>query len=236
MYKYFNLIIIFSALPLLQGCIPAALVGGSATLGSSLAEERKFSDVISDAEIQATINTKWLKHDPKISEMVSLQVREGRVLLTGHVDRPLRQIDAVRLAWEARGVKEVIDETKLGDNSLKLYANDAWITTKLQTEMLFDQDISSINYNIKTVGGVIYLIGIAQNQQELDQVIQMARNINGVKNIVNHVRLKDGSLSQGGDLFPADNTASIREEAPIEAQPASNGNYNSDNFPAPRAS
>jgi osmotically-inducible protein OsmY len=235
MRKIISLILISATLPLMQGCVPAALVGGTASIGSTLAEERKIGEVLSDTEITATVNAKWLDHDPKISEMVGLQVRQGRVLLTGLVDTPLRQIDAVRLAWEARGVKEVIDETKVGETTVGLYAADTWITTKLKTEMLFNEDISSINYNVKTVDGVVYLLGIAQNQQELDRVMQMARKIEGVKNIINYMRLKDGSAAQGGDAFPINNTTMVTEEAPIMVQPVSNDNYNSGGFPAPRA-
>lgn len=234
MRKLLNLILIFSTLPMLPGCLPAAIVGGTASLGSTIADERKFGEILTDTEIRAAVNAKWFDHDPKISEMVGLQVRQGRVLLTGLVDTPLRQIDAVRLAWEARGVKEVIDETRLGESTLSLYAKDTWITTKLETEMLFNQDINSVNYNVKTVDGVVYLIGIAQNQQELDRVMQMAQKISGVKNIVNHVRMKDGSQSQGGQVFSSDSSTSVREAEPISVQPISN-NYGNDSFPAPRA-
>lgn len=234
MRKVLNLVLVLSTLPLLQGCIPAVLVGGTASLGTTLAEERKLGEVMSDTEITATINAKWFDHDPKISEMVGLQVRQGRVLLSGLVDTPLRQIDAVRLAWEARGVKEVIDETRVGEETASIAASDTWITTKLKTEMLFNQDISSINYNIKTADGIVYLIGIAQNQHELDLVLQMARKINGVKNVVNQVRLKDGSPSQGGQSFSMD-SAPVREAEPITVQPISGNNNSGGGFPSPRA-
>lgn len=230
-----SIVMIVSTLPLLQGCIPAAIVGGTASLGTTLAEERKIGEVLSDTEIRTSINALWLDYDPKISELVGLQVRQGRVLLTGIMDTPLRQIDAVRLAWEARGVKEVIDETRLGNSDVNLYAKDSWITTKLTTEMLFNQDISSINYNVKTVGGIVYLIGIAQNQKELDNVIQMARKIDGVKNVVSHVRMKDGSAGQTTMSYNADNSSSVQEGEPISVQPISTDSYNSGGFPAPKA-
>lgn len=233
MRKIIQCLLVFSTLPMLQGCIPAAVVGGTASLGTTLAEERKFKQVFTDTEIAATINAKWLEHDPNISEKVGLQVREGRVLLTGLVDTQLRQIDAVRLAWEADGVKEVIDETRTGDNTVSKYANDTWITTKLNTQLLFNQDISSINYNVKTVDGTVYLIGIAQNQQELDRVMNIARGIQGVNNVVNYVRLKDSSAPSGTQTFPAEG-GSIREEAPIMMQPTSSS-YNGGGFPAPNA-
>ena len=45
---------------------------------------------------------------------------------------------------------------------------------------------------METVNGIVYLIGIAQNQKELDRVLAHAREINYVRNIISHVRVKKG--------------------------------------------
>ena len=57
--------------------------------------------------------------------------------------------------------------------------------------ILFDKDIQSINYNIETINGSVYVIGIAQSQKELDQIINHARTITDVKKVVSHVVLKN---------------------------------------------
>ena len=44
---------------------------------------------------------------------------------------------------------------------------------------------------VKTVGGIVYLMGIAQNRNELDRVTNHARNLNYVRRVVSYVRLKD---------------------------------------------
>ncbi len=176
----------------LQGCVPVAVFGGAASVGMSATAEHGFSGLIDDAAIKAEINALWFDFDPGLNEMVELSVREGRVLLTGAVDTPQRQIDAVRLSWKAGNVKEVIDETTIGDgHGIGSYAGDAWITTHLKAEILFEPEILSVNYNIKTVNGKIYLIGIAQNQLELDRILDISRRIDGVKEVISYVRLKD---------------------------------------------
>ena len=233
MRKILNIILFSSTLPFLQGCVPAALVSGTAGIGTTLAEDRKLTEVMTDTEIRTVIMAKWVNHDSSIMDMVNVQVRQGRVLLTGLVDTPLRQMDAVRLAWEANGVKEVIDETRVGDNSFGTYATDTWITTKLKTEMLFDQDISSVNYNIKTVDSTVYLIGIAQNQQELDKVMNMARKISGVKNVVNHMRMKNGGSAETTP-FSYSEPSSVREAEPIVVQQEPTQSYGN-SFPSPKA-
>ena len=74
-----------------------------------------------------------------------------------------------------------------------LIARDTWITTQLKSKLTFDQDVLAINYAIETVNGVVYLIGIAQNQAELERVVGHARDIEYVRNVITHVRVKGAS-------------------------------------------
>ncbi len=59
--------------------------------------------------------------------------------------------------------------------------------------MLKSGAVGSVNYNVETVNGVVYLFGIASSQQELEQVTTLARTIDGVRRVVSHVMLKDDS-------------------------------------------
>src|SRR5690349_6627277 len=117
LYKLLGVFSIIAPSLLLQGCVPVAVVGAGALVGSSAIEERGLGKVVSDTSIRTAINAAWFDHDPQISEMVELTVREGKVLLTGQVDTVQRQIDAVRLVWTISGVREVIDDTKIGEGS-----------------------------------------------------------------------------------------------------------------------
>ena len=57
--------------------------------------------------------------------------------------------------------------------------------------MLTDKEISEINYSITTENRILYLVGIAKNNKELDKVIEHASNIAGVKKIINLINVKD---------------------------------------------
>lgn len=76
-------------------------------------------------------------------------------------------------------------------SGLSNLARDTWISTKLKSTLLFDQDVSSIDYSIETVNQVIYLMGVAQSQVELDRVIGHAKNISYVRRVVSYVLLLD---------------------------------------------
>ncbi len=183
-------------LPLAAGGLAACsaegmVVGGAATAGVAAAQERGLSGAVSDTEIRLEINHLWLQHDEEMYRKVGLQVQEGRVLLTGSVPTPEMRLDAVRLAWQANGVKEVINEISVGDGSLTGFARDTWISTQLKGKLLLDKEVSAINYSIETVEGVIYLMGVAQNAEELERVTAHARNIAYVRRVVSYVQMKD---------------------------------------------
>ena len=78
-----------------------------------------------------------------------------------------------------------------GQGNIANYVRDTWISAQLKTKILFDTDIISINYNIETINGIIYVIGIAQNQAELDKVIDHAQQMKYGKKGFSHVIMKD---------------------------------------------
>ena len=63
--------------------------------------------------------------------------------------------------------------------------------TKINAKLLLDKDILNLNYSVEVVNGIVYLIGIAQNKEELESVINISENTYGVENVINYVRLKD---------------------------------------------
>ena len=69
-------------------------------------------------------------------------------------------------------------------------AKDGAITTQVKSHLLFDGNIRSLNYSIKTVGGVVYIMGDAQSQEELNLVSEYASKVSGVKKVMNYARVK----------------------------------------------
>ncbi len=192
MLQRFARSIIASALILgLSGCFPAAVVT-TAKVGTTIAEERTAGSVVDDAVITSTIKQRYAEHDLKHLLMkISVDTTEGRVLLTGSLDTHDQVMQAVKLAWSVEGVKEVLNELEVANKTLQARANDRWIATQIRTKILFDRDVRSVNYTVDVNNGVVFLVGIAQNQQELNEVINTARKVRGVKKVVSHVALKN---------------------------------------------
>ncbi len=175
-----------------SACAPVVLVGAGAAAGVASTQERGTKGILSDTRIRTDINNLWFKESRQLYGSINLQVQEARVLLSGTVADPQTRVDAVRLVWQVEGVKEVINEIEIkDDSSLSDWFTDAKIGTELRNKLRFDKAISSINYSVEVVNQSVYLIGVARDQAELDRVIAHAKDVDYVRRVVNYVRLRD---------------------------------------------
>lgn len=182
----------------LSGCGPTAVISAGATAGAAAMQERGFVKTVDDTAIETKIGAKLAQESTSLFVNVSAEVYEGRALLTGAVRKVEDRIEAVRITWNVDGVTEVINEIQVRDESGVVdAARDRWITTKLSTQITIDNRIKSVNYAIETVNGTVYLIGIAQNEAELQRVKNHARRISHVRRIISHVRIKGAKTDAG---------------------------------------
>lgn len=187
-----------SVLALSTGCTGMGLaVGVGAKTGIEAAKEGGLRRAASDISIQTQINNLWFQRDLDIFRKLDLTVSQGRVLITGVVQDSHHRVEAVRLAWQPNGVKQVINEIKVAEGEgISGFARDVWITTQLKTKLTLDKEIQSINFSIDTVQGTVYLMGVARNQMELNRVIDKARTVSGVKEVVSYVKFAGQPLTQ----------------------------------------
>ena len=177
------------AILLLSGC--TAVVGAGAGVGVAAVQERGIKGRTEDLRLEALVLKRFLNTGLKLINSIGVEVYEGRVMLTGATKNTKLSDEALKLAWQVNGVKAVINEIQLDKNATATdFAQDAWITTQLKSNLTFDPDILAVNYVVETVKGTVYLIGIARNQPELDRVVAHASAIKHVINVISHVRLK----------------------------------------------
>lgn len=224
------LVTVLMASTVIAACTPVGVVaGGGAALGIASAQEGGIRGAADDIRIKALISDKWFQYDVKTFAKLNLTVDQGRVLITGVVQNPDDRVEAVRLAWQVDGVVQVINEVRVADSEgLPGYVRDQWISTRLRTAMMFDGKVQSINYSIDTVQGNIYLMGAANDQAELDRVIEIARTIPNVKQVVSYVKLRGQNIpASGATDVPADaggptmTAPSTSPMQPVPMQPVS---------------
>ena len=183
-----------------SGCpAPVLLAGAGATGAVVVAEERSVDDVVDDTGIRLAINRAWLEADTTIFSNLNTRVTEGRVLITGVVEDPQQRLEAVRLAWQVDGVREVINEIEVAQpQGFSGFARDTAISGQIESRLLFDTSIRSINYSVVTDNRVVYLMGIAQDEAERARVIDHARQIPYVRRVVDYTRLKTDAAAGTG--------------------------------------
>ncbi|MBI1954670.1 MAG: BON domain-containing protein [Proteobacteria bacterium] len=191
MKKSFISVTLFTAISL-SSCVPALVMGGAAGIGTAAVKEKGLGGTISDTEISTRVKVGLYQKSPQHHAKIGVNVQNGEVLLTGAVPDQQWVVDAEKIAWETKGVRDVKNNIQVSEEAgLGTFTSDSWVTTQVKSALLFDQDIKSINYSIKTVGSVVYVMGIAQNQQELNKVLDHARNTRGVKKVVNYAKIKE---------------------------------------------
>ncbi len=181
----------------IRGIAAIALIGllaactqptGLMNVASSPVEDRSIETLRDDTAITFDINEILLgeKHRDLFPE-ISTDVYEHVVLLTGTVKYAENKQRASDIVRSVKGVKRIINELQVTDQyGVGPAANDLWIETKLKVLLLGTKDIRSINYRWRSVNGTVYLIGTARSQVELNTVIDVIRNTERVKKVVNH--------------------------------------------------
>ncbi len=189
----------------LGGCTPTGLaVGAAATVGTAAAREKGLDGSWNDGVIRLRIQELWLESDPGLFAKLGLTVEEGKALLTGKVADPETRVEAVRLAWRAPGVREVINEIEIDEPvGFGGFARDSWIIARLRSKLLLDRAVNSINFSIDAVDRVVYVMGIARDRAELERVIGHAKDIAYVRRVVDYVRiLQPPDLEPGPEPGP----------------------------------
>lgn len=206
----------------LSSCAPVLLfTAGVATIDLAT-QERGIKGTISDTEIRADINQSWFSKNIDMYRDVHLSVQGGRVLLTGYVPTQEAMDEAVRLSWQAKGVKEVINELQIQkEQPFGASLNDVWISTQIRSNMLVAEGIHSTNYSVTTMGGTVYLLGVAQNQEEITKAIEIAKNTSGVQNVVNHVIIKEQQPQTDENVSSPSQESSLQENSSASSENSS---------------
>ena len=185
----FSTFLLISSALALSGCVNAAIGIGTAAVAASTTE-KGLSTSVSDSVIQAKLSDSFIQTSQSLFLNVKTSVNNGSVLLTGKLKTQDEKITATRLSWEIKGVREVINEIQLsGTSSLKSSAKDLAASAQLRAALIRDPEISSLNFSIDVVNGIVYLSGVAENEQERERVVAHAQELRFAKQVVSYIIL-----------------------------------------------
>ena len=180
--KFFFIILVFL---IFTGCvgISTTSIFGS---GVSIAfDPRSLGTQIDDSVMQKNLSARTILRDKRYLLSVKTNVLDGRIFLTGKVDNPEEKLQLTKLAWETKGVRSVKNDIKIKEEfNFKQSAKDLLITSQLRTALIFNRKIKATNYQIDTYKKKIFIYGISLTSEERKEVINEAKEILDVDDVI----------------------------------------------------
>ena len=174
----------------LTGCVGLSSKGVFGTGVSVAFDPRSLGTQIDDSVMQKNLTGRLLLTNKSYLISVKTKVLDGRIFLTGKVDDPEEKLQLTKMAWETDGVRSVRNDIKVKEEfNFKQSAKDILITSQLRTALILNKEIKATNYQIDTYKKKIYLYGIAITADEKDKVLQEAKQILDVEDIIASILL-----------------------------------------------
>ena len=175
---------------LLSGCVGTSSSGVFGTGVSIAMDPRTLGTQIDDSIMDKSLETRLLAMNKNYFLSVKSKVLDGRIFITGKVDAPEEKLKITKLAWETKGARSVKNDLKIKEKfNFTQTAKDVLITSQLRTALITNKKIKSVNYDIDTYKKIIYVYGISQNEEERGEVINEAKQVLDVEDVVTSIFL-----------------------------------------------
>jgi len=170
---------------ILSGCVGYSSTGVFGTGVSIALDPRTIGTQIDDSIMQKNLSAKLINLNTNYLLSVNAKVLDGRIFITGKVDSIEEKFQITKLVWEIKGARSVKNDLQIKEKfNFKQSAKDILITSQLRVAMISSKKIKSVNYNIDTYKKKIYVYGIAQNEEERAEVINEAKQILDVEDVI----------------------------------------------------
>ena len=185
--KLFLILIFFM---FLNSCVGTSSTGIFGTGVTVALDPRTLGTQIDDSIMDKSLDAKLLSIDKSYILNVKTKILDGRIFITGKVDTVEEKLNITKMAWEIKGARSVKNDLKIKDEfNFKQSAKDILITSQLKSALIFNKKTKAVNYNIDTYKKKIYIYGIAESEEEKDEVINEAKQILDVEDVISSILL-----------------------------------------------
>ena len=176
------------ALLLLNSCVGSSTSGVFGSGVSIALDPRTLGTQIDDSIMQKNLQARLALAEKKYLVSISVKVLDGRIFLGGKVNEPEEKLKITKMAWETKGTRSVKNNIAIKQKfSLKNTAIDVLITSQLRTALILNKKVKAANFNIDTVNKRTYIFGIAQTEDEKKEIIQEAKQIVDLEELVTSI-------------------------------------------------
>ena len=182
-----NLSIIF-ILIFLNGCVGSSTSGIFGSGVSVALDPRTLGTQIDDSIMQKNLQARLALTEKKYLVNLSVKVLDGRIFLGGKVEGPEEKLKITKMAWETKGARSVKNNIAIKQEfSFKNTALDILITSQLRTALILNKNVKAANFNIDTINQKTYIFGIAHTTDEKKEIIQEAKQIVDLKELITSI-------------------------------------------------
>ena len=182
-----NFIILFF-LFLLNSCVGSSTSGVFGTGVSVALDPRTLGTQIDDSIMQKNLLARLAFTEKKYLIKLSVKVLDGRIFLGGKVDEPEEKLKITKMAWETKGARSVKNNIAIKHKfSFINTVKDILITSQLRTALILNKNVKAANFNIDTLNQKTYVFGIAHSNNEKKEIIQEAKQIVDLKELVTSI-------------------------------------------------
>jgi len=185
-----NKILFLFLLIIITGCVGTSSTGVFGTGVSIAIDPRTIGTQIDDSIMQKNLIAKLINMNTNYILSVKTKVLDGRIFITGKVDTVEEKLKITKLGWEIKGARSVKNDLRIKDKfNFQQAAKDILITSQLRAAMITNKKIKSVNYNIDTYKKKIYVYGISNDDEERTEVINEAKQILDVEDVIASILL-----------------------------------------------
>ena len=182
-----NIIVLFLIVSL-SACVGSSSSGIFGSGVSIALDPRTLGTQIDDSIMQKNLVARLVLSEKKYLVKISIKVLDGRIFLGGKVDEPEEKLKITKMAWETKGARSVKNNIAIKQKfSFKNIVTDVLITSQLRTALILNKNVKAVNFNIDTINQKIYVFGIAHDENEKKEIIQEAKQIVDVKEVVTSI-------------------------------------------------
>ncbi len=186
-YKFLKPLIILIFLTSCVGTSSTGIFGTGVTIAM---DPRTLGTQIDDSIMDKSLDAKLLSTNKNYFLNVKTKIIDGRIFITGKVDKIEEKLNITKMAWETKGARSVKNDLKIKNEfNFKQSAKDLLITSQLRSALIFNKKTKAVNYNIDTYKKKIYIYGIAETTEERDLVIDEAKQILDVEDVISSILL-----------------------------------------------
>lgn len=210
---------------LISGCgsILSRTQSGSET---NIHAKRSLGTAIDDTGIVGRIGSKLRSLDEQFAAMVQVDSYNKIVLLTGRVPDKGFIDQAIQIAKQTPGVRQVHSEISLGEpTTISNYWYDTWLTTKVKSQLTLTSNAPSRKAHVRSFAGYVYVMGV-MTPQEAQNALYVASRVPGAKKVISLIETVNEDGQPIYAQHPSGNTTPTASPA-FPQQPSSTPNETS---------